>query len=110
LFPENEVFLEDDDEKGREPVPHTKEERVQDRGEVFSAGDRGDHVDDHASKSPYEARDFGCPVANDLSGKTELLVSRRQTGLYRVIVRDVVCDNGQCKEDEAEFAESTRGG
>lgn len=30
--------------------------------------------------------------------------------MYRVIVRDIVCDNGQGKEDEAEFAESTRGG
>jgi len=71
------VFLEDDNKERREPVSHTKEERVQDRGEVFPAGDRGDYIDDDAGESPYEARDFGCPVADDLSGKTELLVSRR---------------------------------
>ena len=93
------MFFKDDDKEGSKPISHTKKERIENLREMFSSSDCSDDIDDNTESCPDESRDFGSPVSNDLSRKTE-----------GVIVGNVICDDGECEENETEFTESTDGG
>src|SRR5271163_1311629 len=63
---------------------------------MVATGDGSNDVDNDAYKGPDESRDFNGPVSEDLSGQSE-----------RIIVRDVVGNNGQGEEDETEFSKTS---
>ena len=62
---------------------------------MVATSDGSNHVDYDTHKSPDEARDLDGPVSEDLSGQSE-----------RIIVGDVVGNNGQGEEDETEFSKT----
>ncbi len=96
---EQDVFLQHDGDEDHDPIPHQREEVLEDLEQVIAPGDGADEVDEHDEADPDVARHHLPVAAQDLAPQ------RRG-----VSAGDVVGDDAERDDDAAEFAEvSNRG-
>ena len=103
------MFREDDNEERRKPVSHAQKEGVKDGSEMISSSDSSNDVNDDTHEGPQESRDLDCPISENLSGQSELAksVCGGDSSIYRIVVGDIVCNNGEGQKYEAELSKSS---
>ena len=80
-----------------QPIAEQNQQRVQPTLEVVDTNDREHNVDDGSDEADERSRDGLKPGVEGLCGESE--------GVH---VRDVVCDDPESEDDEAELTEAAR--